>query len=620
MNHNKNVVVFTLLTTFLLFLYSYVATIAHTNFLGLNNVSILSDILTERTDSILQAAAAMPEDTAAKKKDKPADKPLASTVKGEKDLTLYTLPKTIVNFSTDTALPALPDLMQKMLAIKRNKKGKVRIAWFGDSMIEGDLLSQTFRRRMQQYFGAYGVGFVSATSVTAGFRTTVAHKWKGDWKEESFKTKDLSVPLFLSGHTFFTGNGELELKDMTFKDTTQQIEKALLCGPVHGGMVNITVNGQQRQYKADKPLNRLTLDTSASHNISIGIRNDKLPVYGVSLEPQSGVVVDNFSFRGITGLELGKLDTNFLKSLENENFYDLVILEYGANLMFRPDDVDYSWYQKHILPVVRKLQKAMPHTEFLIVSTADRAFLYGDKWKSATGIENLVKIQATLAYNNNAAFYNMYASMGGAGTIVSWADATPPLANKDYIHPNHKGAETLGNMLFDAFIKDFQKLRGAPAPPPPPAPKAAGPTAIDSAYTVTTCNTIVDKKSNLEWYIADDKDYTWTEAKEWAEHLQVCNGGWGLPSAAQLLSLHKPALRAGKGVIINGQKFYARMSPVFGRIGHSSWVWTKENIDEANANTVNLNQGLKALSPKKAASYPIRAFAVRKLNAPKPGL
>ena len=218
------------------------------------------------------------------------------------------------------------------------------------------------------------------------------------------------------------------------------------------------MNGRVRQYRTPKKINRLVLDSGRTHFVDIGLRDDKLPVYGVTMEPESGVVVDNFSFRGITGLELGKLDTELLSSLEAENKYDLVVLEYGANLMFRPNDVDYSWYHKHIMAVVAKLRRAMPHSEFLIISTADRAFKYDDGWKTAIGMDNLVRTKAELAYTNDAAFFNMYNSMGGSGTIVRWADANPALANRDYIHPNILGADILGNLLYDAFMKDYRKL------------------------------------------------------------------------------------------------------------------------------------------------------------------
>lgn len=458
MNHNKNVVVFTLSTTFILLVYSLFAAVSGSNPLGLNNISILTDVFKER--KALPAPSLPVADTVV---------PIAATssaqdtsggrhITGKRWMGIYTTPGIITSFATDTTKSGLPGLMQKLAALRKGKKSKVRIAWFGDSMIEGDLLTQTFRKRIQQLFGSYGAGFIAATSVTSAFRSTVNHKWTGDWKEENFKTKDLTAPLFLSGHTFYTAKGELMIKDATVKDSTQLLEKSLLCGPVAGNL-NLTVNGKLKQYRADKKINRLLLDNSRSRDIDVIVQNDKLPVYGITMEPESGVIVDNFSFRGITGLELAKLDSSFLRSLESENGYDLVILEYGANLMFRPDDTDYSWFQKHIIPVVKKLQTAMPHTEFLIVSTADRAFRYGEEWKTATGIDNVIKMQATMAYTNEMAFYNLYASMGGNGTIVRWADSTTALANKDYIHPNFKGADILGNMLFDAFMRDLGKAK-----------------------------------------------------------------------------------------------------------------------------------------------------------------
>lgn len=452
MNYNKNVVVFTLVSTSILLLYSVYAAVTNTDHLGLNNVSILSDVLkspVSNSDSTVVDSAIVAAPTA-------KDSVMHPAYAGERSLSMYTSARAITSFATDTAVPALPRLMHKLQELKAGKKSRIRIAWLGDSMIEGDLLTQTFRKRMQEYFGGYGVGFIPATSVTAAFRTTVNHKWTGDWREQTFKDKELSAPLFFSGHVFFTGNGSVQLTDRTVKDSTQPLEKVLVCGHLASD-VAVTVNGRSLTFKAPLSINRIPLDNSVSHSISVAVQSDQLPVYGISLEPQSGIVVDNFSFRGITGLELAKFDSTFLHTLDKDEPYDLVVLEYGANLLFRPNDVDYSWYYKHIVPVLQYLQRSMPHAEFLIISTADRAFRYDDVWKTAIGIDNLVKTQAELAFTNQAAFYNMYASMGGQGTVVRWADSTPSLANKDYIHPNLRGAEILGNMLFDAFMHDMDK-------------------------------------------------------------------------------------------------------------------------------------------------------------------
>ena len=47
--------------------------------------------------------------------------------------------------------------------------------------------------------------------------------------------------------------------------------------------------------------------------------------------------------------------------------------------------------------------------------------------------------------------------MGGKNSIVDWANRKPSLANKDYVHPNHQGAEILGNWFFEDLLREFEK-------------------------------------------------------------------------------------------------------------------------------------------------------------------
>ena len=597
MNYNRKVVVFTTVTTSILFAYSLISTVYKVSWPNLDNINIITDVVTKK-DAESPDNLAFSSDVIATDSIHGSGEPKGPPV--PRAIAQYKAPKVITAFYTDSSKAALPRLMRKLHAIKMGRKSKVRIAWLGDSMIEGDYLTQTFRKRMQQFMGGFGVGFIPATSVVAQFRTTATHKWEGDWVEDNFKTKELSGNLFISGHMFHTSDGELHLKDNTVKDSTQPLQKALLCGPI-AGPVTITVNGQARQFTPTKAINRLMLDSGTSHQINISINNDKLPVYGLSMEPETGIVVDNFSFRGITGLELNKLDSSFLATVQEENPYDLIVLEYGANLMLRPNDSDYSWYQKHIMPVVARLKKYMPNAEFLIISTADRAFRYGDNWQTAIGINNLVKVQADLAFNSGAAFFNMYASMGGSGTIVKWAESSPSLANKDYIHPNLKGSELLGGMFYDAFMKDYWKLGDNPADL--------------NNYVVTRNKSIIDRNTNLEWCVAGDKDVSWQEAAEWVKSLNSENSQWSLPTVDQLLSLYDVQAQAGEGYERDGQTFVAHINPAFKRIGHGAWAWTQEDISGEKAYTVNLNQGVKVPSLKNDTKYPVRAFAVRKVSA-----
>ena len=54
--------------------------------------------------------------------------------------------------------------------LKREKIIKIRIAYLGDSMIEGDLITQTLRELLQKEYGGQGVGFLPIFSNVVVFR------------------------------------------------------------------------------------------------------------------------------------------------------------------------------------------------------------------------------------------------------------------------------------------------------------------------------------------------------------------------------------------------------------------------------------------------------------------
>ena len=90
------------------------------------------------------------------------------------DFELYKKPQFITNFYKGDSVNALAKFAEKLHQLKSTKKGKIRIAYFGDSMIEGDLLTQTLRKLLQKEFGGYGVGFLPIHSKVAGFRQTAS--------------------------------------------------------------------------------------------------------------------------------------------------------------------------------------------------------------------------------------------------------------------------------------------------------------------------------------------------------------------------------------------------------------------------------------------------------------
>ena len=120
MNHNKNVVVFTLVTTAILLVYSLYSAVSPHHLPGLDNISIVSDVLQQHVDTTAVAANGQP----------PAqvrpDSAIATGPVGPTSVDEYKKAHLLTNFSTDATQPALAVVMHKLYELKRTGKGKVR--------------------------------------------------------------------------------------------------------------------------------------------------------------------------------------------------------------------------------------------------------------------------------------------------------------------------------------------------------------------------------------------------------------------------------------------------------------------------------------------------------------
>lgn len=437
-NKNHKVVLLVSLCFVLYLFFSLLSISFGWNFEAFNKVNLVSEVFPNEKIN---------EET------KREDQTVVVAEKPQQNFNLYQSPHLITNFYQGDSIVALSHFVEKLNALKATGKGKIRIAYLGDSMIEGDLISQTFRKLLQQEFGGNGVGFLPMYSQVSGFRQTASVSASG-WEDISFKTKN-QRNMYLSGHVFKgLGRGTYEDKTITVPTVT---EKSIIYGKSEGG--TIEVNGQAVVLEGSDWVNRKVLVRDEDSVLKIKSQSSQLPIYGVSFESENGVFVDNFSFRGITGVELDKLDSDFLDAIQRNNPYDLVILQYGVNLLFRAKDTDYSYYEKLVTPALKKIKTTFNHSDVLLVSAGDKAFRYDGEYKTAVGLPHLVELQAKLAFEHGFAFYNQFETMGGTNSIVNWVNQKPALAAKDHTHPNHLGAEVLAEYLFKAVMKDYRKYQ-----------------------------------------------------------------------------------------------------------------------------------------------------------------
>jgi hypothetical protein len=95
--------------------------------------------------------------------------------------------KIIVDTLSERYKP-LQKFFQALAEAKKTPK-KIRISYYGDSMIEGDLITNDLRKSLQKKFGGNGVGFVPIASNVAGFRTSINQTFSKSWTTFSFVAK-----------------------------------------------------------------------------------------------------------------------------------------------------------------------------------------------------------------------------------------------------------------------------------------------------------------------------------------------------------------------------------------------------------------------------------------------
>ncbi|TWI92251.1 GDSL-type esterase/lipase family protein [Chitinophaga japonensis] len=360
----------------------------------------------------------------------------------------------------DTASAGMQHFLQALQELKEGKRRKVRIAYFGDSMIEGDLITSDLRDSLQAIFGGAGVGFVPVTSIVAAFRGTIRHTFSDNWTDYHFKNNPPEdVLLGLSGHAFFPEAESWAKYSPVQKRRLDRFKRvSVFYGPVAGNC-NVAINNKVYTLTGTAPLNELSLrqDTLQRSVLLQYAGGEPLPFYGLSFESDTGIYVDNFSFRGISGVELGKLRSRMLQQMQRSHPYDLVVLHYGANVLFRPEATDYSWYQQLMQRVLASLRSNWPRTSFLIVGTADKAYKKADHYVTAPGVPALLKVQHALAQEHGTAYWNLYAAMGGEGSMTHWVEGDTILANKDYTHFNRHGAARVGALLYKAIMDEFKQ-------------------------------------------------------------------------------------------------------------------------------------------------------------------
>lgn len=344
----------------------------------------------------------------------------------------------------------------------------VRVAFFGDSFVEGDIMLGDLRDTLQTVWGGAGVGFVPVSSEISRFRRTYLQDFKG-WKSYSIiHNEGATVPLGLNGHVYIP---EPEAK-MHFKGTRQYAFR----NTGAWGEVRIFYRAEQGlrfywQTEGNGPVEaalpattRMVSEwTHREPNISAFAarfpQTDGLALYGAALESGPGIYFDNFSVRGNSGGRLCLIQPEMMRAFDQYRRYDLIILQFGLNAVTNSLR-NIRWYEAELEKTYAHIRKSFPHTPVLVVSVPDRGGKVDGALRTMISVPHIVQMQRNLARKHGFMFFDFFKSMGGEGAMVRLSAASrPTLVNKDYTHLTHEGGRMMGLQMGALFLAEKERLR-----------------------------------------------------------------------------------------------------------------------------------------------------------------
>jgi len=376
---------------------------------------------------------------------------------------LFAFPPSKDGNSIGNKVPITGDLEQLKYffeALDRSSSEKVRIAHYGDSIIWGDVITENLRNDFQNKFGGHGIGFVSACTDDLSARKTIFHEFSDDWEWGSVFTKNREkFPIGIAGTVGKASSNS------TLSYTTKMVSPAassfseftiFYSNANSNSSINYKTNGGKKNrasLSSGSNLNETKLDFGKEiKDIELELNDcDGAFFYGVTLDSGNGIYVDNFPFRGNSGVSLRDLDDKLLPGFADNLNYKLFILQFGVNVA-ASGNVKYQWYERMMLKIIKKIKKHFPESSILFISPGDLGQKHGRTMQTHPEIKRFIEVQEKIAKKGNVAFWNMFEAMGGENSISNWVEAKPPLAFKDYCHLTWEGGEIISSKLIEALM------------------------------------------------------------------------------------------------------------------------------------------------------------------------
>jgi len=365
-------------------------------------------------------------------------------------------------------------------ALNEETKNKlIRVLHYGDSQIEGDRITSYLRNEMQKKFGGTGFGMFPAKLP---FNTTISMKYEASKSWIRYTTKNIgnsSLPhkkfgVLLSFSKFspiyssyqgqvYEASIELEKSPIGYERNAEFNKcRIFYSNNDKPFIVKLSEEGEINDADMIPPTNQLkditwTVDP-ASDEYTLHFQGVHSPdIYGISMESNTGVMIDNIPLRGNSGTDFTKTNMKFYKTMVNSLNVKMIILHFGVNVvpMIREN---YNFYKNSLYKQLIALKNTNPELAIIVMGVSDMSRKEGSRYESYPNIEKIRNAQKNAAFKAGCVFWDTYEAMGGKNSMPSWVFADPPLARKDFTHFTYRGSKVIAKMFHKALMKDYEEF------------------------------------------------------------------------------------------------------------------------------------------------------------------
>jgi lysophospholipase L1-like esterase len=360
------------------------------------------------------------------------------------------------HFGNDKFSTGFYDKLEKLV---RTGEGRINVVQIGGSHIQAGTFSGQIRSRLQQMNGEINAGWgfmfpyrIARTNSPFGYFIRYSGDWQSCRNVETRKTCTLGV----GGISATTTSQKAELTILLEPENVLDYSFNKIRVFYENSDSNYTVSGDSSLIKNLVQTNEYIDFELNTHVDSLNLviqkkegSEGRFTLYGISTE----TAPNGFLYHSI-GVNGAHVPAFLRCDLFEEQLAllkpDLVILGLGINDAYGRR-FSQSDFESNYGLLISRIRKAAPETA-IIFTTNNDSYLYR-RYVNKNG-EKVQQSMLKMAEEYNAGVWNMYEVMGGLNSVVLWE--RNGLVQRDKIHFTREGYLILGDLFFNALMKNFE--------------------------------------------------------------------------------------------------------------------------------------------------------------------